>query len=305
MKPRSLKPGATIGIVAPASNLKAEMLAAGVAELQRLGYRVRFRDDILEKHRYTAGSFERRLEELHQMWSDPEIDAIIAARGGYGCLPLLAHLETSWFHQSPKIFLGYSDITALHLYLWKTCGLVTFHGPMAAKDFAGGPDHYDLNSFQRLLEQTQPAGILTSPGLQTVIGGEATGTLVGGCLPLIVSLMGTPWQLETQDTILFLEDTAAKPFQIDRMLHHLKYGGVLHGIRGIVFGEMTQCVQHPQQGYRLEEVLYDILKELSVPILTGWRSGHSEQRNQTLPLGVLAKLDATRGTLEVLEPAVI
>ncbi|MBX7221815.1 MAG: LD-carboxypeptidase [Blastocatellia bacterium] len=303
MKPTRLKPGDTIGLVAPASNLKPDLLHAGIAELERLGYKVRYRPDIVSKERFTAGSIERRVNELHEMWANPEVDAIFAARGGYGCLPLLPHLDPTVFRNHPKVFLGYSDITVLHCYLWKTCELVTFHGPMVAKDFAGGADHYDLNSFTRVVGSQHPAGLLSSPETRTLVGGGVGGRLVGGCLTLVASLIGTPWQLDTTDSILFLEDTGTKPYQIDRLLQQLKLAGMFDQVRGVVFGEMSDCQQHRDQGYELDDILFDALQEYSIPILSGWRSGHSEHHNRTLPLGVSVVMNANAGTIEVLEAA--
>lgn len=304
IKPPALKPGGVVGVVAPASNLKSDYLAAGAAELARLGFRVKFGDDILAKDRYTAGSLERRLAELERMWTDPEVDAVMAARGGSGALHLLPRLDARTFRAAPKPFIGYSDVTALHAWFASACQLVTFHGPMAAKDFAGGPTHYDVDSFTRLVCTPQPAGELTSPGVETLVSGTATGRLAGGCLPLLTALIGTPWQLDLRGAVVFLEDTAAKPYQIDRMLFQMIRSGALEQARGVVFGEMSGCAQHVNQGYALTEVLRDLIAPLGVPALFGWRSGHSEIGNLTLPLGVAVTLDADARTLTVLESAV-
>jgi muramoyltetrapeptide carboxypeptidase len=302
--PPALKPGDTIGIVAPASNIRADWLAAGIAELERLGFRVKHRPDIFEKHHYTAGSLERRLSEFHDIWFDPEVDAVMAARGGYGAIHLLPHLDVARLREQPKVFIGYSDITALHLFLAKECDLVTFHGPLASKDFTGGPDHYDEDSFRRVTGRAEPAGILTSPHTETLVGGQATGRLVGGCLPLITALNGTPWQLDTRDSILFLEDIGTKPYQIDRMITQLNLSGMLASVRAVIFGEMADCIQNVNQGYTLQEILTDLLRPLGIPVVYGWRSGHSETGNRTLPLGVRATLDADAMTLDILEKAV-
>ncbi len=303
VKPPALTPGDMIGVIAPASNVRMDWLAAGVRELERLGFRVIHRPDIGEKERYTAGTLRRRLDELHALWTNPEVKAIVAARGGYGTMHLLPYIEAARLRAQPKIFVGYSDLTALHLFLHRACDLVTFHGPMVAKDFSVGPTHYDWDSFQRLVMNAQPAGKLTSPHVETLIGGTATGRLVGGCLSLVAALVGTPWQLATEGAILFLEDTATKPYQIDRLLQQLRLAGQLDRVAGFVFGEMSDCVQHPDQGYRLAEVIHDLIRPVGVPALYGWRSGHSEVGNLTLPFGVCARLEA--GTLDILEAAVV
>lgn len=302
--PPALKPGDTIGIVAPASNIRPDWLAAGIAELERLGFKTKHRPDIFEKDRYTAGSLDRRLAEFHEIWFDDEVDAVMAARGGYGAIHLLPHLDVAGLRARAKVFIGYSDITVLNLFLAKECDLVTFHGPMTTKDFNGGPEHYDEDSFLRLTGRPEPAGVLTSPHTETLVGGRAAGRLVGGCLPLITALNGTPWQLDTRDSILFLEDIGTKPYQIDRMITQLKLSGMLDGVRGVVFGEMADCVQHVNQGYTLQEILTGLLEPLKIPIIYGWRSGHSEIGNRTLPLGIRAALDADARTLDILEPAV-
>ncbi|QUV84804.1 LD-carboxypeptidase [Chloracidobacterium sp. 2] len=183
VKPPALKPGDMIGVIAPASNVRMDWLTAGVRELERLGFRVIHRPDIGAKERYTAGTLRRRLDELHTLWTNPEVKAIVAARGGYGTMHLLPHIEAARLRAQPKIFVGYSDLTALHLFLHRACDLVTFHGPMVAKDFSAGPTHYDWDSFQRLVMNAQPAGKLTSPHVETLIGGTATGRLVGAAFP--------------------------------------------------------------------------------------------------------------------------
>ncbi|MFQ3580831.1 MAG: LD-carboxypeptidase [Chloracidobacterium sp.] len=304
VKPPALKPGDLIGVIAPASNVKLDWLAAGTRELERRGFRVIHRADIGAKARYTAGTLQRRLAEFHEIWMNPEVKAVIAARGGYGTMHLLPHLDAARLSAQPKIFVGYSDLTALHLFLWRACRLVTFHGPMVAKDFSAGTAHYDWDSFCRLTMDAQPAGTLTSPHVETLIGGHASGVLVGGCLSLVAALVGTPWQLDTAGTVLFLEDTATKPYQIDRLLQQLYLAGQLDRVAGFVFGEMSDCVQHAEQGYHLAEVIHDLIRPLGVPAIYGWRSGHSDVGNRTLPCGVRVTLDARAGTLTVTEAAV-
>jgi muramoyltetrapeptide carboxypeptidase len=297
--PSSLMPGDTIGVVAPASNVKKEFLQAGVVELQRLGYQVKYFDHILAKSRYTAGTLTRRGDELKAMFADPTVKAIFAARGGYGSGYLLPHLDELVGNCPPKIFMGYSDITMLLVALYQKYGWVTFHGPMVAKDFAGGAQHYDLRSFAKALTRPLPAGPLDCRQTTVLVPGNARGRLLGGCLPIIVSLIGTPWELDTRDAILFLEDSDTKPFKIDRLLWQLRLAGKLDSVRGIVFSEMPNTLQHPQQGYTLPEMLYDLTQDLGVPVLYGLPAGHLEIGNLTLPLGVEAALDCNRGVLSI------
>jgi muramoyltetrapeptide carboxypeptidase len=307
IKPAALHEGDTVAIVAPASNLKADYLARGVAELQQLGFRVQYEPEILAKERYTAGSDERRAAELMRAFTDPEIKAVWAARGGYGAMRLFGRLEDEALRQHPKVFIGYSDITALHLYFYRRFGWVTFHGPMAAKDLAGGQEHYHRTTLLAAITKAKPMGELACAQTEMLhrgAGGRISGRLLGGCLSLIAALMGTPDELDTRDSILFLEDTATKPFALDRMLQQLRLAGKLDQVRAIVFGEMTDCVQHAEQGYRIEEMLAECTADLGIPVMFGLPSGHSPRGNLTLPLGVAATLDADRGVLIIDEAAV-
>ncbi len=305
-KPSAVRTGDLVQIVAPASNLKAEYLARGVAELTALGFRVKYDPGILEKDRYTAGTDERRRRELMEAFTDPEVKAVWAARGGYGVMRLLPLLDEDVLRANPKIFIGYSDLTALHLYLYHRFGWVTFHGPMAAKDLAGGETHYDKTTLLNALTRPEPMGEIVAVGTEVLQpGATVSGRLLGGCLSLLVALMGTPDELDTRDAILFLEDTGTRPFQLDRMLQQLKLAGKFAGVRALVFGEMSNCMQHTEQGYTLQEVLRDLTAELRIPVLFGLRSGHSEMGNITLPLGVHATLESERGVLRIDEAAVV
>ena len=307
IKPQALHPGDTVQIVAPASNLKKDYLQRGVAELERLGFHVKYAADILDKARYTAGSDKRRVRELMDAFADPEVKAVWAARRGYGAMRLFRLLDDEALRRQPKIFIGYSDVTALHLYFYRRFGWVTFHGPMAAKDLAGGAEHYDQTTLLAALMQAQPVGEITSDRVQMLhrgIGQQVRGRLVGGCLSLIASLLGTPDELDTSNTILLLEDASVKPYALDRMIQQLKLAGKFDSVRGIVFGEMTNCVQHAEQGYTIQEVLAELTADLNVPVLFGLPSGHSPRGNLTLPLGVMATLDAAHDVLRIDEAAV-
>jgi muramoyltetrapeptide carboxypeptidase len=307
LKPKRLQAGDLVTIVAPASNLKREYLARGVGELERLGFRVRYREDILDKTHYTAGSDHRRAEELMQAFTDPQVKAVWAARGGYGVMRILKLLDESLLRANPKIFIGYSDLTALHLYLYRRFGWVTFHGPMAAKDLAGGEESYDRTTLLQALMKTLPIGEIISDKIEVLQAGQngkVQGRLLGGCLSLIAAMMGTPDELDTRGSILFLEDTGTRPYAIDRMLQQLKLAGKFDDVRGIIFGEMADCVQHAEQGYSIQEVLAECTADLNVPVIFGLPSGHSPHGNLTLPLGVEATLDPQQGVLCIDEAAV-
>jgi len=303
IKPPALRPGDVIGVVAPASDIKPERLAAGARELERLGFRVKFSPSIFAREMYLAGSDQRRAEELMAMFGDPEVRAIFAARGGYGSVRLLPYLDEEALRAHPKIFMGYSDLTTLLVYFQQRFRWVVFHGPMVTREFADGPEHYDEDLLRRTLMRAEPIGEIDTAGVAVLSPGMATGRLTGGCLSLLVSTLGTPYEFDATDAILFIEEYASKPYQVDRMLTQLRDAGKLRAVRGLVFGEMTECVQHPNQEYTIVDVLQDRLADLNVPILFGVRSGHSDYRNQVLPFGVRATLDGYRGKLIIEEAA--
>ena len=305
VKPPALRPGDTVGIVAPASNIKQVDLEAGCEALRRAGYRPLYLDSILDRDVYFAGSVERRVRELEEMFERDDVRAVVCARGGYGANYLLDQLDLEKIEAHPKIFVGYSDVTSLLTYFTDTAGLVTFHGPMAAKDWAheGGAD---LPSWQWALSQSSPWDVPLNQEASGLVDGEAQGTLYGGCLSILVASLGTSFEIKTTGTILFLEDVAAKPFQIDRMLMQLKLAGHLDAVRGIVFGEMLDCVQSPAQDYTLQEVIQRIVGDLGIPVAFGVKSGHVKSGNITLPFGVRANLSVRSSAvhLKIVESAV-
>ncbi len=308
LKPPALHPGDMIGIVAPASYVKRDDLQGGAEALRRAGYRPFYLDSIFDQDLYFAGSVERRVRELEAMFVNQEVKAIVCARGGYGANYLPEAIDLAKIKAHPKIFVGYSDLTALLTYFYDAAGLVTFHGPMVAKDWAreGG---VDPASWQAVLESTvaQEIGLGSAPSAVGLVDGYGVGTLYGGCLSILVASLGTPYEIDTADTVLFLEDVAAKPYQIDRMLIQLKLAGKLEAVRGIIFGEMHDCVQSPKQDYTLQQVILRIIGKLGVPIAYGLPSGHVAGANITLPIGAQVKLTVTEGRvgLKLLESAVV
>ena len=307
IRPPAVRSGDTVGIVAPASNLKRADLEAGCEGLRRAGYRPFYFDSILEQDIYFAGSVERRTRELEAMFAREDVKAIVCARGGYGANYLLEALDLEKIKSHPKIFVGYSDLTTLLTYFSDVGGFVTFHGPMVAKDWAHG-DGVHLASWQAALaaNMSWELDADTASGVTGLVDGAAEGILYGGCLSILVTSLGTPYEIRTEGTILFLEDVAAKPYQIDRMLMQLKLSGKLATVRGIIFGEMRDCVQTANQGYKLEEVVLRIVGDLGIPVAYGLRSGHVTAGNITLPIGVNAGLIVRNGRVElkILEAAV-
>jgi muramoyltetrapeptide carboxypeptidase len=303
IKPQALHSGDMVGIVAPASNLKREILDAGCDGLRRGGYEPFYFESILERDLYFAGSVERRARELEDMFLRDDIRAIVCARGGYGSNHLLPALDLKKIAAHPKIFVGYSDLTSLLTLFTDAANFVTFHGPMVAKDFALS-DGIDAASWQSALSGAAEWEIGEGSGAKPLVAGVAEGILYGGCLSILVAALGTPYDIQTAGTVLFMEDIAAKPFQVDRMLMQLKLAGKLKDVRGIIFGEMLDCRQSPSQDYTLEEVVLRVIGDLGIPVAFGLRSGHVSRANITLPIGVKVRLEvADPVRLKILESA--
>lgn len=300
LKPPAVTSGAGVGVIAPASPVRAEFVKRGVAELERLGFRVKLGRHLYEKARYTAGRVEDRRSDLLELWDDPDVSALFCARGGYGAMELLDGLEAERFREDPKVFLGSSDATALLGFMASRAGIVTFHGPMLAQQIARGS--YDAEGLLATIGSERSPGLLSAPGVEWLHEGEAEGVLLGGCLSLIASLVGTGYLPSFAESILFLEDVQVKPYQIDRMLTQLKLAGELDGVQGLVFGQMPGCEQHPEQGYALTQMLSDWTADLKIPVLFGFPSGHTVSEAKTLPLGVQSRLDGAG--LSLLEGAV-
>jgi muramoyltetrapeptide carboxypeptidase len=304
VRPPALRRGDVVGIVAPASNIKRELLDAGCERLRQLGYRPFYLDSILEQDLYFAGPVERRARELEQMFAREEVRAIVCARGGYGANYLLRALDLKAISRTPKIFVGYSDNTTLLTWFSDAAGFVTFHGPMVTKDFVweGG---IDLASWEAALTGAAEWPITPQVPAKPLLEGFAQGVLYGGCLSMLVASLGTPFEIRTSGTILFIEDVGAKPYQIDRMLMQLKLAGKFKEVRGVVFGEMLDCLQHTDQEYTLEGVILRVIGDLGVPVAYGLRSGHVSSSNITLPIGVRAELAISGADvkLKFVEPA--
>ena len=305
VRPAALRSGDMVGIIAPAGPVEPDALEAGCATLLRMGYQPFYLPSLLDRDLYFAGSAERRLRELHEMFRRSEVRAIICARGGYGCNYLLPHLDLGLIRRNPKIFVGCSDVTTLLTYLCDAAGLVTFHGPMAAGDFGrqGGVDEGAW--FAAVAARKKYRRTFSGGEMEPLAKGAGEGILYGGCLSLLCASLGTPYEIRTRGTILFLEDLNEPPYRIDRMLMQLKLAGKLKGVKGIVFGEMRGCNQRGAADYTLQQVVLRVLGDLRVPIAFGLRSGHVSCGNFTLPFGVLAKLSVGKAVTLEHEPAVV
>ena len=308
LRPPVVPPGSGISVLSPASYANQERIEEGLDSLCELGFEPRLGPHSLERGPiFFAGTAGHRLEDLHGAFANPNTALIAAIRGGYGSNYLLPRLDLALIRQHPKPLLGYSDLTAVQLHLLDQLGLPAFHGPMVAADF----DREDGVHMPSLLAALagQPYGVSSEEGMrliknvpsQTVV----RGTLYGGCLSILVALLGTPWEPQTEGKLLFIEDTGAKPHQIDRMLWQLRHAGKLNGVVGIVFGEMLNCGASAAPEL-LEEAILSALDGLDIPIAYGLQSGHVTGPNVTLTFGVQAELRTTgEPRLELLSPAVI
>jgi len=260
--------------------------------------------DIFDHDLYFAGSAERRLHELQDFLQRDDIAALIGVRGGYGSNYLLERLDFQQFVRHPKILLGCSDITSLLTAITDRTGLVTFHGPMVAKDIAAGT--FDDSSWNNAFQGAQQWDIATE-GVEVLQPGRAQGRLYGGCLSMLAASLGTEFEIQCDNTILFIEDVAEKPYRIDRMLMQLRLAGKLKNVRGFIFGEMLDCIQPGKQDYTLQQVIVRILAEYRVPVVYGLKSGHVSGANITLPLGVQSELiaDESGVTFKILEASTI
>lgn len=307
VKPPALRPGGVISVVSPASAAEEGRLRLGSAELEKLGYVVRRDASRLKPVGYFAGSTEARLAELEAALADPGSSAVIGARGGYGSMYLLDRLDPSRLNR-PKIVLGHSDITSLQIFLWEKLRWVTFYGPMVAAGFNFHADGYDRDSFVAAVSGAKPSWSLDLAG-ETIHPGQAEGVLTGGCLTLLEATLGTSWELKLEAEgpgwILALEDRAVKPYQLDRMLAHLRQAAKFRHVRGFVLGEFPESEAPPGSGFTVRDVIGRILGELGVPVVWNVPFGHTMRPMMTLPLGVRAKLIAEgKGRLEIQETAV-
>jgi muramoyltetrapeptide carboxypeptidase len=304
MKLSPVAHGAGISLISPASFASPERLDRGVAQLRALGFAPRLGTHAqMHGPIFFSGTPEQRIDDLHAAFADPESGIVACVRGGYGSNYLLDGLDLELIRKHPKPFFAYSDLTGIQLHLLDQLGLPAFHGPMVAADFYLDQGVH-LPSFQAALTGN-PYTVGSAEGLRALKPGNADGTLYGGCLSILVSLLGTSWEPSTEGKLLFLEDTGVKPYQIDRMLWQLRHAGKLAGVRGIVFGEMLDCTSPAASPDLLEEVILHVFHDLHVPIAIGLRSGHVSQQNVTLTFGTKAELHvAQEASLHLLEPAV-
>jgi len=303
-KPKALRSGSRIAPIAPASPAKGERIAAGKRELERLGFCVAPQRGMKAQGYFTGSAGERRAEFLDVL-SDSSVDAVIAARGGYGSIYLLEEMPGALPPVKPIV--GFSDLTTLQIYLWQKHHWTTFYGPMLAAGLDAGADvadGYDSPSFRNALMNSASAWQTNLFG-ETLHPGSSEGILLGGAMTLLEATLGTPWDLDTSNAILVLEDRAMQPYQIDRVLLHLLHAGKFQNVRGLVLGDFPGCDPPVPGSPSVREVAQRILAPLKIPVVFGAPIGHTARPMLTLPLGVPASLVAKgSGTLNILEPSV-
>lgn len=297
IKPFRLQEGDAVAVIAPASPPNLDNLERGIEFLQGLGLNVIRGKSLTNINGYLAGTDEERLQDLHEAFLDPEVKAIICACGGYGTCRIAAKIDYEMIRHHPKIFWGYSDITFLHTAIRQETGLVTFHGPMLGSDI-GKEDTHPLskNCFQQIFQPAEWTYTEDISPLEAVVEGKADGPLVGGNLSLLVSTLGTKFEIDTKDKLLLIEDVNEEPRAVDRMLNQLYMAGKLDDASGIVIGDFADCIPKCDLSLSLHEVIDHYVKLANKPAMKGFQMGHCNP-HIAVPLGVQATLDTTEKKL--------
>lgn len=313
MKPKMLQPGDTIGVISPASpSYRKSEVTRGIETLKEWGYKVRLSKNLNKRKGFVAGTDEERAEDFNEMFKRTEVDAVFVTQGGYGSARMLKYLDFEMIRENPKIFIGFSDITSLHLAILKKTGMVTFHGPGVSRYNLEDLTDYTKNSLFKALAQPDPIGTISLADEKKYIDiinpGKAEGILTGGNLTLLCATLGTPYEIDTEGKVLFIEELETEPWIMDHMLIHLSNAGKLQAAAGIVVGECINC--KPRQhnpGYYVdlstEDIFHEHLKPLKIPVIYGLPIGHTRDM-ATLPMGVKASLNADNKQLTILESAV-
>lgn len=309
--PRRLKKGDLIGLVTPGSSVNEEELNEFIIKLEDLGFRTTFNDSVLSEYGYFAGKDQERAHELMDMFTRDDVDAIWCVRGGYGSIRILDLLDYEQIRKHPKVFMGYSDITALHTAIYQETGLVTFHGPVGTSDF----NRFSLKSMRKVLMEPgeeykypykREKGSRGNPEFDryTLHGGKAEGILTGGNVSVLDSIIGTRFEPDFENKIVYLEDIGEKTYRIDKMVFHLLSGTNLKNAAGIVMGVFGDCNVNEAPALSLKEALDDLLVPLGIPVSYGLSFGHIK-RMVTIPTGIRASMDADKNSFSLLEAAVL
>lgn len=302
---KRIRAGSKLGVIAPAFQPNSERLQKGITYLNEAGYHVVEGKSLYAKHGYLAGSDQLRLDDLHHMFADTEIDAIICARGGWGCLRLLDKLDYKLIKKNPKLLIGYSDITTLQLALWTEAHLVSISGPMVAVEMGSGLAELTAQHFWSQIYNENPYHIIHYQSMQTEVwnGGQAEGILLGGCLSMVAHQLGTPYSPDYRNSILFLEDIGEEPYRIDRYLAQLKQAGIFDALQGLIIGRFIDCEnKDPERpSFTTEEVLRDYFEKRPFPVLYNFPYGHGLLK-VSMPVGVRAKINTRRSLLYLGNP---
>lgn len=306
IKPKVLKKGDTVGLIGPASPTPPENIKPSIEKVQELGFKVITGESCYGIHGYLSGSDEIRANDINNMFKDKSIDGIWCIRGGYGTPRILNMLDYNAIRLNPKIFIGYSDITVLHIAINQKCKLVTFHGPMVSTELIYNIDDFTQDYMIRNIMNTEPLGLINNPNnieIKTLVSGKCEGKLIGGNLSLVVGTLGTPYEIDTRGKILFLEDIDEELYRIDRMLTQLKLSGKFCDAEGIILGNWNNCVaEEPEKSLTLMEIFNEIISPFCKPTIYNFMAGHCMPMI-TLPFGVNAKLDADNKKLVIDESA--
>ncbi|WDV08459.1 S66 peptidase family protein [Lysinibacillus irui] len=308
IRPKALKKGDTIGLISASGATPPEKLQPAIASIEKLGLKVVVGETCHARHGYLAGTDDLRAADVHRMFSDPTIDGIFCIRGGYGATKILSQLDFDMIRANPKVFAGYSDVTALHIAFNQLCGFVTYHTPMPSTEFIRQEmDDFTWQSFmQQVMDKEPNEFYLANPAAQpmtTLVAGKASGQLIGGNLTLVTASLGTPYEIDTRGKILFLEDIDETEQRVDRMLTQLQLAGKLDDVAGILLGAWTECrpenPEKPDHSLSLQTIFEEILVPVGKPILADIACGHCLP-TMSLPLGRTITMDADNQRVQVM-----
>lgn len=309
IKPKKLLKGDVIGLIAPGSNVDdPAILERGVSYLEKLGYRVELGINSDKSFGYLAGTDQQRIEDLHNMFKNKNVKAIICIRGGYGAFRLLDKIDYKLIKNNPKIFVGYSEITSLQMAMLHKTGLVTFAGPMIHPDFSNEINPYTEEFFWRMITSTKIIGRLTFPeenNLSSITKGKGSGRIIGGNLAVFSAMIGTDYLPELNKKILVIEDIGELPYKIDRILNKMRIAKLFRQLNGLILGRFIDCYEHDpsKKTLTLGEVMEDYFRDLKIPILYTFPHGHINEK-VTIPFGITVNMNATKGYVEYSESAV-
>lgn len=307
IKPRTLKYGDAIGVIAPSGPCyEDERIELGKKTLEGMGFKVKMGKSCYERYGYLAGKDEIRAHDLNSMFSDKDVDGIICLRGGYGTPKILERIDYEIIKKNPKVFVGFSDITAIHIAINQICDLVTFHGPMVTSNMVEKFDEFTRNYLLDFILGKEDFRSLNNPKgeeIRCFYDGQTEGELVGGNLSLICATIGTPYEIDTKGKILFMEEVNEEPYKVDRMLTQLYLSGKLQDANGIILGDWNDCIPEiPERSLTLTQVFDDIIKPLKKPTIYNFKAGHCRPM-VTLPMGVNVAMDASKGEIILKESA--